>query len=90
MKKQKQKRRGTTVTRALESRVRELESQNEYLADDNQSAREGWTRVYAALYPQAMDGPHLGMHIEGSISTILRAIHALRQRAGVPEGKNAA
>jgi len=69
------------IQRALETRIRELETQVEFLSDDNGEARKGWQRVYKAIYPRSVDGPHLGMHISGSIETILRGIRELHQRA---------
>lgn len=74
--------------RALESRVRELENELYLISSDNETGREGWQRVYRLLYPQAIDGPRLGMPIGGSIETILTGIRALRAKARIQDGKN--
>lgn len=77
------------IQRALESRVRELENSIAYCSHDNDSARQGWQRVYEALYPEAIDGPQIGGHIGGTIHTILDGIAVLRVKAGIAEGRNA-
>lgn len=78
----------TLVQRSLESRVRELEGRVSELEYDNGSAREGWAKLYAVLFPKAIDGPDLGMHISGTVQTCIASAKWLRAAAGVAKGDN--